>query len=401
MASSTISNVSTTTTPSAVSSSSTSESKALSTEQIAIVIGSVSVGLLILLSLVFVSYLRRSRHQKLAQSELESKCVDGGESQETFMLKPSKHSMYKRAEADSFITSNSESQYLKDAYSRPTSSVRTYYTGLPTHEAHSLSLDITRSPKDNVETAPLRSELPSSSKPTIKLAPLTIPGKIPSNSNRNRTIKGTISRKLTKPFDSGWDSDDSASLYSVASATASASASAHFSKPPQETIMPPPVPPFPVHFASPAQSTLPRGTGITLVTPTPYEEETTTNLLPPLRSITPLSLSLNRDDGEEDETQIYNVAKLLQSRQGNSLMVPEDAVSRNASVVSHIEREGSISVVITPTNEKPYRPRYYRLKQKRDKKDPFSSNLSTQIDIRDSSSTFSTTTNSIAPQLRS
>jgi len=347
--------------------------------------------------------LRFFRKQKYEQPEEESKCtMDPVDSQETIVSTPTKHSMFKHAEADPLITATTESYQLKDAYTWPTSSVKNYYTEFATHEAHTVSLDIAaQSPKDDegFETATLRSYRPSSSNstiqlpPLIKLSPLIIPVKIPSNSNGDLSAKRTalspliiprkisnnnsngdlsikrtaaVSRKSSIPFDpAGWESDDSASLYSLASAS--------FSRSSQETIRPPPVPPIPVHFALPTQSTLPKGEGVSIVATTPLSdsdaEETISNKsLPPLPSF-----KLKRNNGEEeDETQIYNVAKLLQSRQSKLPKVPKDAVSRNASLVSHIERSGSISVVISP--EESYRPRYYRLKQKMDhNKDSFSS----------------------------
>lgn len=376
--SATISTVSTTITPSALSSTADSEGKThtLTSTEIAVIV-SVATVFLILLILVCVIVLRRSHRQKYEHPEDGSKSVDAVES--SLASKPSKddlHSTFKRAEADPFIITEteqrlppSESRYFKDAYTRPSSSVKNYYEGLATHETHIVSLDTAQSPKDNVgfETVALHSGRSSSSKSTIKLTPLSIPEKSLYHSNGERSTKRAVSRKSSKPTDSGWETEnDSASLYSVASA----SASNYFSNSSLETIKPPPVPPIPIQFTSPIQSTLPKGTD-TIVR---RDEENLITKSPPLLSPSLPSLKFNEDNGvevEEDETQIYNVAKLLHSRQSR---VP-DAPSRSSSIVSHIERSGSIRP-ISLTNEESYRPRYYRLKQKRDTKDSYTPNLS-------------------------
>lgn len=379
--------------------SSNSRKGSLSLPDIAIVIGSVTIGLSILICLVFVVSIRRSRRKNAKEHghpEDNSKCLGAVESQESFVAKPHKndmHSMFKRAEADPLITTKtaqrvplSESQYIKDAYTRSTSSVKNYYAGLATHETHTIPLIIGQYPEDNVgfETAALHSGQPGPSKSTIKLAPLTIPGKIPNRSNGERSIKKTASRKSTKHLDSDCDSDDSASLYSVASA------SVYYPKSSLETIKPPPVPSIPIHFVSSTQSTVPEGTDVAMIPPGRDEEKPISKSLPPIPSLSLPSLKFNGDNGEEaeDETQIYNVAKLLQSRQAR-LQLPKDGPSRNASVVSHIERSGSISALLSPTDEKSYRPRYYRLKQKRNTtRDSISSNLSS-TPIPDTLSTLS------------
>ena len=388
--SSTISTVSTTITSSALSSStaksdSNTKINALNTTEIAVIV-SIAIGLLILIILVFVIVLRRRHrppHPKYEHSEDGSKFVDAVESpQVSFMLKPSKddlHSMFKRAEADPFIITQTEQrlppnepQYLNDAYTRPFSSVKNDYEGLATHEMHIVSLDTAQSPTDDVgfEAAALRSSRPSSSRSTIKLAPLSIPEKTLNRSNGERSIKRAVSRKSSKPPDSAWETDDSASLYSAASA----SASHYFSKSSLEPVKPPPVPPIPIQFTSPTQSTLPKGTDVIVIAHRRDEEKIITKS-PPLLSLSLPSLKFNGDNVEEveedeNETQIYNVAKLLHSRQSK---LPKDVPSRNSSIVSHIERSGSIRPVISPTDEDSYRPRYYRLKQKRDS---YASNLS-------------------------
>jgi hypothetical protein len=344
------------------------------------------------LILIFVITLRRSRHQKYEHAEYCSKSVDDIDSPQA--SKDDSHSiMFNRAEAYPLITTEtdqklppSESQYLKDAYTRSSSSpVKNDYAGLPTRETHIVSLDIAQSPKDNnvgFEIASLHSVRPSSSKSKIKLAPLAIPEKALNRSNGKRSHPNKInSRKLSIPPDSGWETDDSASIYSMASAAT------YFSKSSLETIKPTPVPSIPIHFTLPTQSTLPP---------------------PPLSSLSPPSVVEVVEEELEDETQIYNVAKLLHSRQAK-LPPPKDssssnaaALSRNSSNVSHIERSGSI---ISPTDEKSYRPRYYRLKQKGDAstRDPFASNLLSPNHIPVSLSMLSTTTTpySQAPQVGS
>jgi len=407
-----------------VTSSAASKQIILTSKQIAIVVGLVALGLLILLSPVFVIGLRRlRRRKKYEQSEDDdSKRVDASESQEMFASKPSKLSLFNPQEADPFIEYLLKNPYtrpnssVKDYYPGheahvvsldftqspkdivgfetvalnsdppPTSSVRNYYGGHATHQTHVVSLDFPQSPKDIVgfETVALHSDPPptssvvsldvvaqspkdnirfetvalhsyrpnSSSKSTIKLPPLIIPSNIPMNSNGDRSAKATVSRK---PSDSGY-SEDSASLYSVPSV----SASSYLSRSSLETIKPPPVPPIPAHLASPTLSTFSRGTDVTVTPPSPHDEESFARLLPPLPSFPRLSLN-----GEEDETDIYNVAKLLQTRLSKLPRGRKDSISRNASMVSHIERSGSISAVISPTDEESYRPRYYRLKQKK------------------------------------
>ena len=453
MASSTISNVLTTTIPSAAPSNSES-STPLTSKQISIIIG-VTCGVLVFLLLFFVVALRlwRQRRYDLEPPEDNSKCMDAVESQETIVSNRSNLSIFKFAEADPLITATTESQQVKSAYSRPNSSVnKNYYAGVSTraseaptlsldftqspyhagvasreaptlsldfaqsplddvgsetatlrpyrpdsskstikltppgvtpHEPYNVSLDVSQYPIDNVgfETAALRPYRPSPSKSKIKLPPLIIPENIPFNVNGDGSTSksSTVSRTSSKPLESGWelDSNDSASLYSEASATST------FSKSSLETIRPPPVPPIPIRFSLPTQSKLPKSPGVNIVSAAPRldEDESINKILPPLPSLLPLpSFKFHGDNGEdEDETQIYNVAKLLQSRQSKLPQVPKDAVSRNASLVSHIERSGSISVVISP--EESYRPRYYRLKQKRDKDDSFSSNLSSHMSM--------------------
>lgn len=357
-----------------MSSNTNAKTHSLTSKQMAIIIGSVCIGLLILLILIIVIFLRRSRRQEYERPQDVSKGVDDVES------------MVGRAEADSLFTTKTESQIIKDAYIR-SSSVPHDYAGLATHEAHVVSLDIAQSPKDDVEfeNVDLRSDRPSSSKSTIKLPPLSIPRKTLNRSKGRRSTKRKMSRKSSKPPDSGSDSDESASLYSVASAPASA----YFSNSSLETIKPPPVPPIPIRFALSTQLILPKSTDVIATAPRPdEEEETIPKSLPTLPTLPPLpSFKFNGDDDEEeeDETQIYNVAKLLHSRQAKLLKIPRDAISRDASIVSHIERSGSINAVITPTDEESYRPRYNRLKQRRNTEDSFALNLSTNI--RDSIST--------------
>ena len=472
MASSTISNVLTTITPSAVPSNSESTKTPLTSKQVSIIIGSVTGGLLVLLLFLLIA-LRLWRQRKYDEEPPDDnpKCLDAVESQESIASKPPKLPMFKFAEADPLTTATTESRQLKGAYTRPSSSVnKKHYAGLATHETHTVSLDIARSPVDDVEsetatlrryqptssksaikltpagvvthkapsvsldiaqyplgfeTAPLRPHRPissksnikltpagvatqqthtvslniaqspiddvgfdtatllpyrprSNSKSKIKLPPLIIPENIPLNVNEDSLTQTSRTKSIKQP-DSGWEleSNDSASLYSEASASLSISS--------METIRPPPVPPIPLRFGLPTQSTLPKGAARS---PRPDEDNKS---LPPLPSFKFLG-----DNGEEDETQIYNVAKLLQSRQSKLPQVPKDAMSRNASLVSHIERSGSISVVITP--EESYRPRYYRLKQKRDREDSlFSSNLSTHMSMSDSLSMLSTPRHSLAP----
>jgi hypothetical protein len=259
----------------------------LSSQQIAIILGSVTIGLLLLLFLVYVIVQRRSRHQKYKQSgndSEESRCVGAVESQAESLSNPSRFSV-----SDPLITSDAESQHSRD---------------------------------------------------------------------------------------------DSSSLYS----RASASASAYFSRSSLETVKAPPVPPIPAHFLpTRSPTTLPEDTVDIVTAPIPDKEDTIPKLfLPPLPSIK-LSISEgNGEEEEEDKSQIYNVAKLLQSRQAK---LRKDDVSRNTSMVSHIERSGSINVVLTPTEEEgseSYRPRYNRLKQKKEYNKGSSSpslNLSTQDPI--------------------
>jgi hypothetical protein len=149
------------------------------------------------------------------------------------------------------------------------------------------------------------------------------------------------------------ETDDSASLYSEASA----SASTPF--PSTSFLGTTPLPPVPI----PVRSTTPTQSRVRSVRRREQEEII---IKKPLVSE---PLKFNRDEAEEeDKTEIYNVAKLLQSRQ-SKLPIDPNRFSRNASIVSHIERSGSIKPVISPSGEEqlePYRPRYYRLKQRRE-----------------------------------
>ena len=398
-------------TSSAVPSSSGAQKTSLTGTDIAIVIVAVGLGLLVLIIPIFVIARRRSRQQKKYEHPEEcSKSVDADDSPQH--SKDDLHSDFKHAEAAPLFTTTeskhilplTESQYVKDAYTRQPSppSVKIYYAGLPTHETHTVSLDrIAQSPKDDVgfenvgfEVATLHSR--SSSGSTIKPTPLSIPEKSPDRSDDGQcSTKGTVSRKSSKAPDPGWESDDSASLYSVKSA------SAHFSNPSLETMKLQPESSIPIRLPSP---TLLKGTDVIAIAERRDEETIIKSL--PLPSLSLPSPIFNGDNGgetqvEEDETQIYNVAKLLHSRQSR-LPKDSDELSRNASIVSHIERSGSIT---SPTDEKSsYRPRYTRLKQKR-----YTNNMnirnsfvsSTDHDNSDSLSTISTPNPWVTTQVRS
>jgi hypothetical protein len=120
-----------------------------------------------------------------------------------------------------------------------------------------------------------------------------------------------MKRKDSRRSSRSIDSDDSASLYSEASAS-----TPYASKPFQETNVPPLISPG---FTSPTHS-------------------------PPTISLSapPPLLRLDEDEAEGDETEVYNVAKLIHSR----LQRAPDPPSRNSSIVSHIERSGSIKPVL-------------------------------------------------------
>jgi len=227
-----------------------------------------------------------------------------------------------------------------------------------------VSLYNPHSPKDDVEfeKVALHSFRTTPSKPMQTLPPLVIPGKPfnRSNGNGRRSIQRTGSKWFLDPSDLNLGVDDAASVYSEASAYSS------ITPPP---MIPPQVPPIPARFAAPLQSTLPESTDSDVIVISRVREDEIIKSFPPPPTYTPLpSLTFSGDEEEQDETEILNVAKLLHSRHNK---FPK-SLSRNSTTVSHIEREGSIkSLALSLAESEAYRPRYYRLKEKNDTRNPF------------------------------
>ena len=359
------STVLTTITSSALSSTATSESRGNAHTSAEIIAISIAIFLFMLFIPGVVMALRRQYRPKYEHPEHGTKSMDAIQfSQEYLVSEPSKdnfRSILKRAEVLDPLTITETEQTLPTCQSQfpkvtyhdtlPSPPVKDCYEDLPAHEDHITSLNSTAQyPNDNIgsKTATLRSSSPSSSKLTIKLPPLIIPGKTLNNSNGERSglSKKTVSRKSSRPLDSSCETEDSFSLYSMASA------SSYFPKPSQETIKHPPMPPLPNRFASPTQSTSSNGTDVIAIA-NMRDEENLITILPPSLSLSPPSFKFNGDNGEEaeDVTQIHNVAKLLYSRQAR--LPKEAAASRHFSLTSHIERSGSIRPVITHKDEEP------------------------------------------------
>ncbi|KAF8802598.1 hypothetical protein BYT27DRAFT_7196531 [Phlegmacium glaucopus] len=345
-----------------VSASASSSNHLTTAEIVEIVIGSVAFVLLIVLVLIYVFVIRRSR-KKYRHPEDRSKIADtvesaaGGSMLKSFQSKSLQDDWRSISEQEHGGTTpifaaqtqrninppllSPDSHYFKDPYT-PSTFV---------NETHDVPLDSAQSQGDTepyrqYEAATLLPARPISSNPPRKVAPLNIPGKPLNHSNGKRSTK-----RRQKTLDSGLETDDSASLYSAASASSSTSNSS------MATIIP--VPPIP-RLSTPSVD----GT----VNARRREESirnsypTTPSLLAPLPPVI-----FNRDEAEEDDTEIYNVAKLLHSRQSR-LPTNPNTPSRNSSIVSHIERSGSIRPVLLPAGEsesESYRPRYDRWKQNR------------------------------------
>lgn len=338
-------------------------------EIVVIVVGSV---VFCLLSLLIVFWFLRRLRQKYRYPEDASKNLDSVETASGAFtdLKPpfqdDWRSISEHGETPSLLTARtqqsfnrssaaSETQYLRDAYARPSSFVNDYEAPV-TYETPTVPSDSIQSPTNTAgsETATFQ---PSFSNPTTGFAPLRIHKKSRNNSNGSGSVP-------TSP-DSGLEADETGSLYSEASASIS-----YPSKSFLRTVTPPPVPPIPLHFNTTIQST-----PLESVLSTGMQEDEKTTINPyraPYLSASPPSLRFSK---EVDEAEIYNVARLIYSRQSKAAKA-RDRESRASSIVSHIERSGSIRPVILPEEEavsEPYRPRYYRLKQK---KNSHSSNLS-------------------------
>ena len=345
-------------------------------EIVEVVIGSIVFCLLIALILIWVFVLRRSR-QKYQHPEDKSKTDSVDSVAAGSMSKSSQddwHSISKHGGTDPLFTTRTQqtihrplvthdSQYFKGVYAPPSSFVNNY-EDREIHRTHVVPLYSAQSQGDRepyrgFETATLLSARPSSLNPPIKLAPLSIPRTHLNHSNGKRSIKRKVSRQKT--LDSGLETDDSDSLYSEASAS-----TPHSSTSSRATIVPEPVPPIPLRFTQPTQLTPPD----TFVSARRQEEAIIESSPPTTSLFTPLpSIRFNRHEAEaaEDDTDIRNVAKLLHSRQSRLPKNP-DPPSRNSSIVSHIERSGSIKPVISPSGEEEsesYRPRYHRWKQNR------------------------------------
>ena len=244
-----------------------------------------------------------------------------------------------------------ESQYWKGAYTLPSSFVNDYES-LQVQEPHSaISLNSSQTPRDTeqFDTATLHSARSSSWNSTVKPPPLSIPQRPLHYSNGKASINRNGSRHSSKTT----DSEDSVSLYSEASAYT-------------PTPTSPPVLPIPIHVT---QSTFPDT--VDVVGSTSKQEENRIKSPPTASLSAPLPLlKLNEDEAEEDEIEINNVAKLLYSRRSKESKSP-DTPSRNISIVSHIERSGSIRpAILEEESESSRRPRYLRSKQKRNTDTP-------------------------------
>jgi hypothetical protein len=309
---------------------------------------SVALGVLLIALLIYLITLCRPRHGKYQHPKNRSGVVDVESNQGVSVSKSSKDD------------SNSiDFRYSEDGYPRPTSFINKYES-LATLETHTISIGNTQPPKDNVEfdNSELLSISPRSSL-KIKLAPLSIPESPLNHANRGRSIK------RSNPFEPGLEeTDDAASVYSEASAYP------NYSEP---SIIPPPVPSIPLHFIT-TPSTLPKSTDSNAIeiTRKPHEEETIIIEPPSLPAPKPSFKSSgdNRDEAEA-QTEIYKVAKLLQSRQAKLPNI-HNSTSRHLSTVSHIERSGSIKPVFSSSGEQELESYRQRLKQKQASTDPIS-----------------------------
>ena len=354
------------------------------TEISEIVLGCLAFCLLVVF-LVYVFFLRRPR-QKYQHPGDSSKVVDTLESATAGSVSKSYRedwpSSFEHSGGDTLrplqtqqkqdlnrTLVNSDSRYFKDAYITPATFVNDYEG----RETDVLSLHDTQSSETTKSYNGFEPATLLSARPSLKLVPLNIPEKPLNPSNRKHSMKRKASRRLSKTCDSDWETDDSASLYSEASA----SASTHSSISSVGTItLPPPVPPIPLHFSEPREATLPEAVDA-IVSPPRWEEAIIkTSPTIPLLTHVP-TLKFNREEGEDNPTQIHNVAKLLHSRQ--SRLPQPHPPSRNSSIVSHIERSGSIRPALLPTGEEgseSYRPRYNRVKQNRNSRTSYASNIS-------------------------
>ena len=317
-----------------------------------------------MLLILFYFLVLRRRRQKYRHPEDKSKTVDTIESPPNsgFVSKSFQDdwgSVPQHGRTTSLFTNQQNpnhslvtngSQYLKHPYSYPSSFTN---ERLAARETHYTPSDQTQSPTDTLgpEFKSLRSNSTSS---TIKPPPLSIPQTSLNHSNGKRSTKRKDLRQMSQL---SLQTDDSASVYSEASAARST--------PPPSTsfLVITPLPPVPI----PLRSTSTTQSGVMSIR---RREEEETIINKPLLSEPLPALKFNRDEAEaeEDRTEIYNVAKLLHSRQ-SKLPIDSNRFSRNPSIVSHIERSGSIKPVISPLGEEqsePYRPRYYRLKQRKD-----------------------------------
>lgn len=338
---------STTSTPSSISST---KSHGLTTTEIVIVISSVASGVLLILILVYFIIVCRPRRQKYHRPE-STRSQDLESTPPGFASKSSKDDLYSISLKDGYRSpppafaskptkDDLHSIFLKDGYRSPPFVGN--YEGLPTHESHIVSLGGAQK---------------------IKIAPLKIPQK---PINRSNGVRSNIRTGTRRSSNSSLEADDSASIYSEASA--------YFPEPSLPSVIPPPMPILPLRFNKSTPSTLPKNTesDVVVISRRQNEEEATSS--PPSLSAPLPSLKLNEDEEAEDQTEIYNVAKLLHSRQAK-LPKRSSLLSWRSSTVSHIERSGSIRSSVGEPESEPYRPRYYRLKQKKGTLDPYDSYL--------------------------
>jgi hypothetical protein len=329
-----------TSTPSSISST---KNHALTTTEIVIIIASVASGVLLILILVYIVIACRPRRQKYHRPEnTRSQVVDVETTPPASASKPSKDDLYSkdgyRSPPPVFVSKPVQddlySVSLKDRHRSPP--FVNNYESLTTHESHIVSLGGAQ---------------------RIKLAPLKIPQKPSSRSNGLHSNKRTGTHRLSNL---SLEADDASSVYSEASA--------YLPEPSLPSFIRPPMPTLPLRFNKSTSSILPKNSGsdaIVISRKQSQEEPVINSFPPPSLSAPPPSLTLNEDEEAADQTEIYNVAKLLHSRQAK---LPKRS-SRRFSTVSHIERSGSIRSSAGEPESEAYRPRYNRLKQKKDTMD--------------------------------
>ncbi|CAA7263134.1 unnamed protein product [Cyclocybe aegerita] len=192
------------------------------------------------------------------------------------------------------------------------------------------------------------------SRTDVKLQPLIIPDNRASiaatfpTRRPSRTRRSVRSSKhASRALDGGYDSDDSASLYSQASAGTQQSVRSTLAIS-ASTIQAFPLPNVPISSSpahTPDEDGILRGSPRSLFDPVP---------LPPADS--------TEDGVERSDTLV--VASLLKSRTKH---ISANQPSRSSSLVSHIERNGSIKPAISPIGEEgereTARERYLRMKK--------------------------------------